>query len=222
MPFLRRLLREGATPLLILGIVACLYALAVVGLVPFPSELLDALAARLAQGAPMFIAACSFLENTVGFNGYFPGAFVILFAMASTHGNIAGALRVFGVIVGGAFVGQNLSYFAGRFVADNLPHERRHIADTLAALSVFSHPVLASAYSFSVGRQSMSHGRFLVVLASAWLPWNIFWGVLMYNVGQVPISPRGFLGIFAVYIAAWLLVAFIRAVRGTHPVPTGG
>jgi len=107
---LRRFIREGATPLLILGFVACLYAVAAVGLIPFPSQLFYALAARLAQGATMFIAGCSFLENMVGFNGYFPGAFVILFAMASTHGNIPSAMRVFGAILSGAFVGQNLSY----------------------------------------------------------------------------------------------------------------
>jgi membrane protein DedA with SNARE-associated domain len=161
----------------------------------------------------MFIASCSLLENTVGVNGYFPGAFVILFAMGSTHGNVTGALRVFGAIVVGAFVGQNLSYLAGRVAADHVPHERRYAADTLAALGVFWHPVLGSAYSFSVGRQSMPHGRFLGVLGLAWIPWNVFWGVLMYNVGRVPISPSGFLGIFAVYLAAWLILALIRAAR---------
>jgi len=64
----------------------------------------------------------------------------------------------------------------------------------------------------------MPHRRFLIVLVSAWIPWNIFWGVLMYNVGRVPISATGFFGIFAVYIVAWLLVALVRAVRGTHSV----
>jgi hypothetical protein len=220
-PILRRFVREGATPLLVLGIIGCLYALAAVGLIPFPAELLNVLATRLAQGATMFVAGCSFLENTIGVNGYFPGAFVILFAMASTHGNILSALRVFGAIAGGAFVGQYLSYLAGRLAADHVSHERRHTADTLAALGVFWHPVLGSAYSFSVGRQSMSFGRFLVILAAAWIPWNIFWGVLMYNVGRVPISPGGFLGIFAVYLAAWLTLALVRAVRAGTADPGG-
>lgn len=213
MPFLRRFVSEGATPLLIVGMVACLYALAAVGLMPLPSKLFEALATRLTEGAAMFIAGCSLLENTVGVNGYFPGAFVILFAMAQTHGHAPAALRVFGAIVVGALTGQTLSYLAGRLAADQRAYERRRTTDTFSALGVFWHPVLGSAYSFSAGRHSTPYGDFLFIMALAWAPWNIFWGALMYCLGGVPVSPLGFLRVFAVFLCGWLLLALIRAAR---------
>jgi membrane protein DedA with SNARE-associated domain len=213
MRFLRQFARDGATPLLILAVIACLYALAFAGLVPYPSALLHALGARLGRGEWLFIATCSTLESTVGVNGYFPGAFVILFAMASTHGNVSSALRVFGAICCGAFLGQNVSYILGRALADRTRRERSNGADVLRALGAFWHPQLGTAYSFSVGRQRMSYPRFLAILVVAWSPWNVFWGTLMYHVGRVPIEARSFLSIFALYLALWLVLALIRTAR---------
>ena len=213
MRFLRQFARDGATPLLILAVIACLYALAVIGLIPFPPALLHALGERLGGGDRLFVATCSTIENTVGINGYFPGAFVILFAMASTHGNISAALRVFGAICSGAFLGQNISYFVGRILADHIRRARRSAADVLAAVGAFWHPQLGTAYSFSVGRQRMSYGRFLVILAVGWGPWNVFWGALMYKLGKVPIEAGGFMAIFVVSLALWLVLALIRTAR---------
>jgi len=213
MRLIRKFLREAKTPLLILAIIGCLYALAAVGLVPLPTELLRALAARLARGEWLFVAACSILENTVGFNGYFPGAFVILFAMASTHGNVPAASRVFYAICSGAFVGQHLSYLFGRILVDRDRRNNHNTISILLAIGLFWHPQLGSAYSFSAGRQPISYGRFLIILAAAWSPWNVFWGILMYNLGRVPIDARSFLGIFAVYLILWLIWALVRAAR---------
>jgi membrane protein DedA with SNARE-associated domain len=218
MRFLRQFAHDGATPLLILAVIACLYALAFVGLVPYPSALLHLLSARLRSGDWLFISTCSALESTVGINGYFPGAFVILFAMASTHGNVSTALRVFGALCGGAFVGQNVSYIVGRALADQTRRERSNSADVLGALGAFWHPQLGAAYSFNVGRQRMPYARFLAILVVGWSPWNIFWGTLMYHMGRVPIEARSFLGIFAVYLALWLVLALIRTARTLgHP-----
>jgi len=213
MRFFRYFVREAATPLLILAVIACLYALAGLRLAPYPQSLLLALGGRLARGEWLFIAGCSGLENTIGINGYFPGAFVILFAMAATHGKIWTALRVFGAICGGAFLGQNASYFLGRVLPDQNPSRRHNIAEILSAIGVFWHPQLGSAYSFSAGRQRMTYLRYVAILSMAWSPWNLFWGALMYNLGRVPIAAGGFLWVFAVYLLLWLCIALIRTAR---------
>jgi len=63
----------------------------------------------------------------------------------------------------------------------------------------------------------MSYPRYLAVMAVGWIPWNIFWGTLMYNVRRVPIQAHGFLEIFAVYLGIWFVVALIRVARAVMP-----
>src|SRR2546423_8868445 len=100
--------RRLLPPIGLLAVVGILFAMAQFGMAPSPTALVEHLSHALGEGTSPFIFAAALIEGTVGVNAYFPGAFVILMAMASAHGLLARALRIFASIVGGAVVAQHL------------------------------------------------------------------------------------------------------------------
>jgi membrane protein DedA with SNARE-associated domain len=212
--------RLAATPLLILFVVCTLYAIALLGLIPTPKAMLTALATRLTEHHVWFVLLCSLLENVAGLNAYFPGAFVILFSMASTHGDVEAAIRTFSAIVGGAGVAHHVNYIVGRSLRrqeDNVTPVASLWRDIVAGLAAFWHPQMGSAFSLQQGMSSRRYSHFVIVLCAAWFPWNVFWGVLMYELGRVPVNASGFMYIFVAYLGGWIVLALLRAIRVAEP-----
>jgi membrane protein DedA with SNARE-associated domain len=182
------------------------------GMIPAPSALLDRLGQSIGRGSLWFISACSFLENIFVVNSYFPGAFVILFAMASCHGDLSRAASTFGVIVGTSALAQNLNYALGR----RFGRHQSGVAATRigkqirGALSSYWHPQLGSIYSFRLGVQRVTYKRFGIIMVTCWATWTVFWGVSMYNLGAVPMTGNSFVIIFCVYLLGWIYLAYRR------------
>ena len=207
-------LRLAATPLLISGLLTCLYAASAIHVLPSPSAMLALLATRLVAHRFGFVFTCSLIENLVGVNAYFPGAFVILFAMASTHGDIPAAWTTFASIISGACIAQHVNFVIGRVISRVRLAPGGSIWRIIAAgIGAYWHPQLGSALSFDCGLSRAPYSRFAAMLITAWLPWNIFWGLLMYQLGRVPVNPGQFIYLFLVYLAGWILLALWRASR---------
>jgi len=203
--------RRAAIPALLLCAVGTAILLAYLSVIPHPTDILASLARALGSATPQFIAACAFIENLVAINAYFPGAFVILFAMASTHGNPSSALLVFIMIAGASGTAQHLNFFAGKWL-------RRHIGEQpsrtgyLTGLANYWHPQLGALYSFRAGVSGVRYRHFARAL-SACGTWTAFWGVLMYKLGAVPLSGESFIAIFVVYLTGWLIVEVTKGAR---------
>lgn len=189
-----------------MGIVAVLSA---TNVIPPPGDSLTKLGRWLGGATPIFIAACALLENTVGFNSYFPGAFVILYSMAATHGHIARAMVVFGAIAAASLLAQHVNYAVGLAWPSQKEERRRAL---MAGFLSYWHPQLGAIYSCRLGLRGATYREFLTAMLS-WLSWTIFWGVLMYWVGNVPVSGSAFGVIFVLYVAGWLIVEILKARR---------
>jgi len=208
-----RTARRLLPPIGLLAVVGILFAMAQLGIAPSPTDLVARLSHALGEGSALFIFAAALIEGTVGVNAYFPGAFVILMAMASAHGLLARALRIFVSIVGGAAVAQHLDFAIGRRFAGSSEQPRTRRWRLLRGALTYWHPQLGSAYSLQLGSERTSYREFLLILAGTWLPWNLFWGVLMYTLGSVPLRPGGFVGIFVAYLILWTAVEAYALVR---------
>jgi len=169
----------------------------------------------LGSATPQFIAACAFIENLVAVNAYFPGAFVILFAMASTHGKLQSAFLVFAVIATASGSAQHLNFFAGRWLRRRMGEQALHVS-FMGGLANYWHPQLGAVYSFRAGVSGATYRQFGRALA-AFVMWTCFWGILMYQLGAVPISGGSFVTIFVVYLSGWLA---IEVVKSTNSPPS--
>src|SRR5688572_20218787 len=87
-----------SSQLTLIGLLGLLYLLSAMDIIPSPKELSHLISNLfLTKGLPV-IAVFSLLENTVGINFYFPGAFTILAAMSMTAGNPHMAIATYFVI----------------------------------------------------------------------------------------------------------------------------
>ncbi|MEA2236684.1 MAG: hypothetical protein QOC81_1408 [Thermoanaerobaculia bacterium] len=196
-------------PALLAAVVAVVGILGAAETIPQPAELLAAVGRWLGTATPPFVAACAFLENTVVLNSYFPGAFVILYSMAATHGDMSRAMAVFGAIALGSVLAQHLNYLVGRWLASTSRESR---AIVVGGLLSYWHPQLGAIYSLRLGLRGRTYGEFLRALC-VWFLWTLFWGVLMYGLGRVPVSGNSFGVIFVAYVGVWLVVEVYKARR---------
>jgi membrane protein DedA with SNARE-associated domain len=171
------------------------------------------------SGSLLILVLLAFIEGVALLNAYFPGAGVILIAMASTAGDPRRALLTFFAIVLGSALAHHLNYLAGRASlrgsATRISSE--DAAPTLLeAFASYWHPHSGSLYSLRSGSDGVSYKNFVARFVPAFGTWNIFWGILMYLLGHVPASGSELMMLFYLYLAWWILTE-LRVVFKTHP-----
>lgn len=209
--------RRALPPATILATVALTKLMAGLGVLPSTANLLERVAVLARSADPVVVSGLSLLESVAGLNVYFPGSVAILVVMASTAGQPLRGFITFAAIVIGSFVGQNVNYFVGRWSAPTFRTRVGRTADIVGGLLTYWHPQLGSVFSVQRGAEQLSYGAFVVVLVSSWLPWNLFWGVLMYSVGGIPASGEEWELVLIVYSVGWLVIELSRSVRLSRP-----
>jgi membrane protein DedA with SNARE-associated domain len=205
-------LRRVIVPLSVLAVIGIIEALAIYHLVPSPESTIMAVGSFLGRASIWFILCVSFAENIVVLNVYFPGSMVILFSMAATTGVPTRAVQVFAAIVLGSVLAQHCNFFLGRRFSTE--EGKTSLAKVVALGSVsFWHPQTGSLASFQIGAAGATYAKYATVLLITWLPWNAFWGVLMYSLGFVPLTGTEFMRIMVAYLLIWILVELVRGAK---------
>jgi membrane protein DedA with SNARE-associated domain len=214
---------RGIFPQIVLfAIVVGLSVLSHFGIVPPPNQLNNWLIQSFKTYGISVIALCSFLENLVGVNAYFPGAFTILTGMALTSGDPSKAFLTYLAIYLPSFLANLLSYRAG------LLNEKRHREKAFTCQKstilwfflTYWHPHLAALTAFSAGaKHVVSFERFLKLSATVSLFWSVFWGLIIYHLGLPDQFAQNFFQIFLGYLAVWTLFDIFRwnKVRTSGP-----
>jgi hypothetical protein len=169
---------------------------------------------HLETGSLWAVFVISFIEAVPLLNAYFPGAAVILIAMGSTGGDLTRAFSTFIAIVAGSTIAHQADYWAGKLFAGRVSGEKRRdgAAPTLReAFASYWHPHSGSLYSLRSGADGVPYRVFVFRFATSFGAWNIFWGVLMYHVGHLPVSGSELMMLFYIYLSYWLYQEF-RAV----------
>jgi membrane protein DedA with SNARE-associated domain len=206
-------------PLSVVALLFTLHILGAYGLVLPPSDSIQLISEQIRSGSLLLIAALSFVEGVALINAYFPGGGVILFAMASTAGDLRRAFLTFIAIVVGSALAHQLNYWAGRAIVRKSPNADS--IDVVAAPTLFEafasywHPHSGSLYSLRSGSDGVAYKQFSFRFAIAFGMWNIFWGVLMYLLGHVPASSSDLMILFYLYLG-WWIVQELRATLETR------
>lgn len=194
--------RSAATPLILLVLTLGSIIGSRTGILPAPSDILNAIRQLLETGGAWAIAAVSLVENIIGVNTYFPGSIVILSSMAATAGDVSLALKTWFAISIGAILGQCLSWRIGRTMRTGVTLQAPSL---WAYVIAFWHPQVGAIVSLRAGQAQCSIGAHLRLLIPVLIAWNVFWGIAMYNLGATFfVSTEGEI-VFVAILIGWCL-----------------
>lgn len=199
-------------PTILFTSVLCSLILSITGIAPQLSSLLRTL---FESSGIWLLTPIVFVEYLYGFNFFFPGALTILFAMASSAGDLQRAILVFFNIWIVSVLGLYLSFRLG--VRSNAscaplrdsPNRRWSFVRRFFCFAMYAHPLTASIRSFQSGVNGVPTKTFLLELIPSNVFWNIFWGTVSYKYGQVLTSGNAFAYILFAYSIIWLVREFL-------------
>ena len=196
--------------------VGLFYFISQFGLIPSPAQLNEILVEKFKNYGLPLIAVCAFLENLVGVNAYFPGAFTILTGMALTAGNPSRAVLTYFIIYIPSFVANILSFYFGLLYRQNdlKGITRKERNTTLWFFLTYWHPQLAALTAFTIGSDGvLSKGNFIKHSFRASLFWSIFWGVIIYHFGLFANVAHNFMTLFLGYVVVWAAIDIYKWFR---------
>jgi hypothetical protein len=197
-------------PLSILTVVLVYLLARSAGVLPTAKALSDGLGVYFDRYGLGLLAFVCFIEYFAPINTWFPGAFGILSAMASTSGDPSKALIVFLVIWISSFVGLAASYlFGGFFLRNHYRTGNEPASHSLLQGILFIHPQMASLHLLQLGAERQFSLQLMVQTIGYQSAWSLFWGGTIYWFGV------WFLESSAIYLAvfAYLLLWLARDVR---------
>ena len=147
-----------------------------------------------------------FVEYLYGVNFFFPGALTIIFAMASTEGQIFKAVSVFLIIWIFSLLGMIFSFTIGRFqsrLSDLTITGRSSFVKKIFILCSYAHPLTASIRAFQQGANHVTYRNYLLELVALNFIWNLFWGIISYCFGAVITAGNTFAYLLFFYSIYW-------------------
>jgi membrane protein DedA with SNARE-associated domain len=199
------------------GLLAVLVSLEICkksGLIPPPSELLQALGGFLERGGWPLLLLVSFVEHLAGVNVYFPGSVVIFVAVSSLTGRPLLAIASVSATATGAILAHQVNYLLGRQFRrrpeQSVSSRPRARWQTVGVSLLYWHPHFGALASIAAGREGVRYGRAFAVIALATVVWQSVWGVVAYNTGGQ--LGRGDLGFWPMVgcVVVWAAIDVFR------------
>lgn len=195
--------------ILILTLVGFLYLLSLLGVIPSPAQLNGILVEKFKLYGIPLIAFCAFLENLVGVNVYFPGAFTILTGMALTSGNPSQAVVTYFAIYLPSYTANISSFYLGFLSRKENPVVTAPKKQNTLLWFFFTywHPQLAAITAFSAGSSGLLTPQvFWRHSFAVSLFWSVFWGVVIYQFGFAANFAENFVTLFLAYVVIWMAI----------------
>lgn len=214
------ILKTPRTPVVFLGVLLLVDALAYLQLTPTKSAIFLFLSEWLAGAGLPTVFFISLIENIPLANVYFPGSIAILASMAGAAGDIPRIVLVWAVVSCGALLGQLLIFVMGarisRFLRKNdVTAKSANEVDQrnlfLLGLTSFWHPHLASMACLAMIDLGVGFRRFATVSIFWTCTWNILWTFFVLSFGNI--FSEGSLGFLLVYLflIAWILISILQS-----------
>ncbi len=209
-------IRKILPQIVILTVIGVLYLLSHVALIPSPMELNRLLVESFKHYGLPLIAVCAFLENLIGINAYFPGAFTILTGMALTAGNPTQAIVTYFVIYLPSYAANVVSFYIGflnKTDSTNRPPPKKR-NQMLWFLLTYWHPQLAAVTAYSAGATRAATPKLFIQysLQSSFF-WSVFWAVIIYRFGIFADVGKSFVALFLGYVLIWAAFDIYRCLR---------
>ena len=219
-----KILKRVRTQLSLLVVMSSLTLLSSIGVIPESSRVTDLLRQALDHPYGLaIIGAISFIENIVAVNVYFPGSITLIAAGAATAGDPYRAVQVFICIVVSAAVMHQINFAIGRLLSGQPVkaghsglrdiRDDRPVVGWLLFLATFWHPHLTAVTCVRAGQIGMPYRCFGGMFLAVFLPWELFWGIMIYQVGIFAGSSRNVVPLVYGYIVLWLIWDVVKMAK---------
>lgn len=175
--------------LILLSILVGLELAKSIGLIPPPSEILQAIGRLIAGGGWWLLLLVSFAEHLAGVNVYFPGSIVIFVSVSSLAGKPEAALLTVLATIFGAVLAHQVNFFFGRRLRGDKASRPTTAARSSSWRAVgmavmFWHPHLGALTAIVAGREGMPYRTAAGIIIVSTVFWQALWGLFAYNAGR--------------------------------------
>ena len=216
-------------PLIFLGVFSSLYLVWKILDLPPEAELIEIARAYFEKYGLVTVLVSAIIEGLLLIGWYYPGSLVILLGVIFAGKNIPHVIEVVSVVTLGLFIAYIINFFLGKYgwyrlllafglkePLENAQH--RLIKYGLSGIFIsYWQPNLAALASTAAGILHFSFRKFLLYSLVSVVTWNIFWGTLVYFLGEASLS---FVGLKFAFIAIGIWIAFRLISRKIKREPT--
>ncbi len=197
---------------------------------PSDDELVPIVKNYFAQYGLWLVFVGALIEGFLLLGQYFPGGFIIFLGVITAGKDIPRAAEVVAIVSIAFFISYTLNYWVGKYgwykllvkfgLKKSLDDAQQKLIKQGMNAVIFSYwePNLASITATAAGVLQIPLRKFLVYSAAGVIIWNIFWGTLVFTLGESALNIIGFkyvIVIFGVWVAIILLKKYVwdRYVR---------
>lgn len=209
-------LKKALLPLSILGVFLLIYlAWRFFGLPP-QDELIEIMRRWFDTYGLAILLVSALIEGLVLVGWYYPGSLVIFLGVILAGRDIPAVAEAVGVITVGLFFAYVINFLLGKYgwyrlllkfgLKEPLEDAKQRVEKhgLVAIFASYWQPNLGALVATSAGILDFSFKKFLAFSLIAATLWNIFWGTLVYVIGERALNLVGLRFVFLV-IFAWIV-----------------
>ena len=217
----KEILKLLSIPLILMGIYLSMYIVWKFLGLPSDDQLLVIVKEWFSKYGLWIVFAGALIEGFLLLGQYFPGGFIIFLGVISAGKDIPKATGVVLIVCLAFFISYTLNYWLGKYgwykllVKFGLGQSIEKSKDKLVKQGLnaifFSYwePNLASLTATAAGILQVSLRKFSVYSAAGIILWNIFWGTLVYTLGESALKIVGLKYVVIIFLI-WISIIVIK------------
>lgn len=218
---LTEILKLLSVPLILAAIYLSMYVVWKIFGLPTDTEMLVIVKEWFFRYGLWIVFVAALIEGFLLLGQYFPGGFIIFLGVISAGKNIPRAAEVVSVVSLAFFIAYSLNYLVGKYgwyrllakfgLASSIEKSKdKLLKQGLSAIFLsYWEPNLASLIATAAGILKVSFKKFSVYSAAGIIIWNIFWGTLVYSLGESALQIAGLKWVLIIF-GAWVAVILFK------------
>lgn len=220
-PKIKEILKLLTIPLILLGIYLSMYVVWKVLNLPSDDQMLIIVREWFARYGLWIVFISALIEGFLLLGQYFPGGFIIFLGVISAGKNIPRATEVVLVVSLAFFIAYTLNYLVGKYgwykllvkfgLKKSLDDAQEKLVKQGLNTIFFSYwePNLASLTATAAGILQVPIKKFSMYSAIGIILWNIFWGTLVYVLGESALKIAGLKYVLIIF-SIWILIIILK------------
>lgn len=217
----KELLKLLSIPLVLLVLYVLTYVIWQILGLPSDDQLLVIVRGWFAHYGLWVVFISAVIEGFLLLGQYFPGGFIIFLGVISAGKDIPRAAGVVSMVCLAFFIAYTLNYWVGKYgwykllakfgLRKQIEHSKEKLIRQGLNAIFFSYwePNLASLTATAAGILNVPLRKFSLYSALGIILWNIFWGTLVYVLGESALKIAGLKWILTIF-AVWIFVIILK------------
>jgi membrane protein DedA with SNARE-associated domain len=222
---IKSLLKTISIPLILLAVYLLMYIVWSALNLPRDEEMLVIVKSWFSEYGLWIVFIGALIEGFLLLGQYFPGGFIIFLGVISAGKDFERATLVVSVVCLSFFIAYSLNYIVGRYgwynvfekfgLKDSLEKSKDKLVKQGLNAIFFSYwePNFASIVATAAGVLKVPFKQFTLYSVIGIILWNIFWGTLVYSLGEAALQITGMKWVLIIF-GTWILVLLVKGYVG--------